>query len=219
MTVMERGDGDWRYRIVGTEMVDPEQLLAHPYNYRIHSLAQQKAMEGALDTIGWTANVKVGTATGRVVDGHMRISIAISRGEKVPVDYLDLTEEEENLAIATTDPIGAMAGVDPELYKTLVGTIDTSTLNGALTRAIDTIAAPFKGDGGEPDPVGTGGDGADAPPSGDNDQFVFGYVRWVATRVDATSDEIQELTRLYNEYLGDNGGNPAGFVDWLLNGR
>jgi len=41
------------------------------------------------------------------------------------VVYVDLSEEEEKLILATLDPIAAMAGRDAELFKDLVGGMDS----------------------------------------------------------------------------------------------
>ena len=105
----------FRNRIVGDGEESPEQLLANPRNARIHSQLQQRIMLGSLRELGWLDRVKVNKATGFVVDGHMRIALAISEGEQViPVSYLDLTPQEELLALVTFDPIAALASYDKE---------------------------------------------------------------------------------------------------------
>ena len=73
---------EWRNRIIGTGMEDAEQLLANPKNWRVHPKAQQTALEGALNEIGWVQNVIVNQRTGFVVDGHARIALAISKGRR-----------------------------------------------------------------------------------------------------------------------------------------
>jgi hypothetical protein len=98
----------WRNRIVGSGEEAPDQLLANPANRRIHPKAQQDALAGALDAVGWVQQVLVNRRTGFVVDGHARVALALSRGEAtVPVLYVDLAPEEEALVLATLDPIGA----------------------------------------------------------------------------------------------------------------
>ena len=121
----------WRNRIVGSGEEAPEQLLANPGNWRIHPRNQQAALAGALDTVGWVAQVMVNRRTGFVVDGHARVALAISRHEpSVPVLYVDLSPEEEALVLATLDPIGAMATTDEaKLNELLAGiTIDDAGL-------------------------------------------------------------------------------------------
>lgn len=114
----------WRNRIIGSGEEAPDQLLANPANWRIHPKAQQDALAGALDAVGWVAQVLVNRRTGFVVDGHARVALALARGEPtVPVLYVDLEPEEEALVLATLDPIGAMAGRDEEKLRALLADI------------------------------------------------------------------------------------------------
>lgn len=51
--------------------------------------------------------------TGNMVDGHMRVMLALRREEPtVPVRYVDLTPEEEKLALATFDEVARYAAPD-----------------------------------------------------------------------------------------------------------
>ncbi len=125
----------WRNRITGFGEEAPDQLLANPANWRIHPKAQQDALAGALDVVGWVQQVLVNRNTGFVVDGHARIALALSRGEpSVPVLYVDLSPEEEALVLATLDPIGAMAGRDEEKLRALLAevTVDDAGLLALL---------------------------------------------------------------------------------------
>jgi hypothetical protein len=109
------------YRIVEhRDAEDPEQLLAHPDNWRIHSGLQEEAVEGAIDEIGFVRAVLVNRRSGRVLDGHLRIAIAIRRGYTVPVDYVDLTEDEEYRVLALLDSTAALAGTDDEKVKAVI---------------------------------------------------------------------------------------------------
>lgn len=103
-----------RSRIIGHENIEPDQLLANPQNWRIHPHEQEQALTAVLERVGWVQSVIVNQRTGHVVDGHLRVSLAISRGEAtVPVSYVDLDEEEERLILATYDPLSALADVYP----------------------------------------------------------------------------------------------------------
>ena len=60
---------------------------------------------------------------GFVVDGHARVALAISAGERVPVVYVDLSEKEEALILATLDPRDFAVKVEtgPLHHKLLFG--------------------------------------------------------------------------------------------------
>jgi len=101
-------------------LVDATELLANPRNWRLHPDNQRAALDKVLDMVGWVQNVIVNRRTGFVIDGHLRADMAISKGEKVPVQYVDLSPEEESLILATFDRLTAMAGVDSEKLSELV---------------------------------------------------------------------------------------------------
>jgi hypothetical protein len=95
----------WRSRIVGSGTEAPDRLLANPANFRVHPKAQQDALAGVLDQVGWVQNVLVNQRTGHLVDGHLRVALAISRNEpSIPVVYVDLSPDEERLVLASLDP-------------------------------------------------------------------------------------------------------------------
>jgi hypothetical protein len=140
MTVDTVDGPTWRNRIVGSEDVDPTQLVANPDNWRLHPGRQRDALRGSLSEIGWIARVVVNRTTGNVVDGHARIEEAISRGEPtVPVEYVELSLEEEKLALATFDPIGAMATRDDAKLRDLLG--DLSVSEAGLHALLESLAS------------------------------------------------------------------------------
>ena len=117
----------WRNRIVGHGEEAPEQLLANPGNWRVHPAAQQAALKGVLDDVGWVQQILVNTVTGHVVDGHMRIALALRHEQAtVPVTYVDLDPREEALVLATLDPIAAMAVADKGQLDALLREVQTS---------------------------------------------------------------------------------------------
>lgn len=108
-------------RIVGHEDVAPDQLLAHPLNFRRHPGEQLEALRGSLNVLGWIKQVLVNRRTGHVLDGHARIEEALRQElASIPVTYVDLSEEEEKLALAVLDPISALAYQDDGILTDLL---------------------------------------------------------------------------------------------------
>jgi hypothetical protein len=114
-----------RNRIVAHDLVPAETLEAHPSNFRRHPAAQRAALEGSLTEIGWVKAVLVNRTTGRIIDGHARVEEAARKKEPVPVDYVELSEEEERLALATLDPLTEMATVDDQALAALLQGVET----------------------------------------------------------------------------------------------
>jgi hypothetical protein len=131
----------WRNRITGQGEEAPDQLLANPLNWRLHPAAQQEALVAALDEVGWIQQVVVNRVTGHLVDGHLRVILALRRDEStVPVLYVELDPTEEALVLATLDPIAALAGADKEQLEALLGMIQTEepALHALLADLADT---------------------------------------------------------------------------------
>jgi len=135
MAKRKREEG-WRSRIVEHGDAAPDELLANPMNWRLHPDQQQQAVSALLDRVGWVQDVIVNRRTGHIVDGHLRVALAIARGEaRIPVVYVDLDPEEEALILATLDPMSAMAEQNDENLRQLIGSIgETDGALGALLR-------------------------------------------------------------------------------------
>ena len=128
-----------RNRIAGYGEVDPADLLANPRNMRIHPTAQQEALAGSLEEVGWVRDILVNRASGFVIDGHARVALALRRGERsVPVSYVDLTPKEEALVLASLDHITGLAGIDNEQLDALLR--EVSTGNAALQAMFSDMA-------------------------------------------------------------------------------
>ena len=134
---------EWVNRIVGHGEEAPDQLLANPRNWRIHPKAQQDALGAVLNQVGVVGTVLVNRRTGFVIDGHLRVAMAISKGQpSVPVTYVDLSEGEEALILATFDPIGAMAAADREALGALLEGIATD--DAAIKGLLEQVARANK---------------------------------------------------------------------------
>jgi len=143
----------WRNRIVGHGEEPPEQLLANPFNFRLHPQPQQAALGGSLEELGWLQSVIVNRTTGHVIDGHLRIELAISKEDPaVPVTYVELTEDEERMALAVFDRIGSLAAINRDGMLELIGTL--SCENDALMQVLRDMANE-----GAERPHGDDGDG------------------------------------------------------------
>ncbi len=141
----------WQNRIIGEGTEAPDQLLANPSNWRIHTHEQEQALATVLDRVGWVQRVIVNRTTGHVVDGHLRVAMAISKGEAtVPVLYVELSAEEEALVLATLDPIGAMAGTDSEKLDALLR--DLPNMGADVDALLSDIAGANGLDYGAPPP-------------------------------------------------------------------
>ena len=124
----------WANRIVGHGEEAPEGLLANPANWRLHPKAQQDALAGVLSEVGWVQDIIVNRRTGHVVDGHLRVSLALREAARsVPVVYVDLDPAQEALILATLDPLAAMATTDEAKLAALLADItlpDEAELEG-----------------------------------------------------------------------------------------
>lgn len=128
-------------RIVGESDVDPATLTANPLNWRRHPKCQQDALEGMLKEVGWVQRVVVNKTTGNIIDGHMRVQLAVDRKEKyVPVVWVELTEAEEAKVLTALDPLGDMAVRDQAMLDSLLSMIETE--DAGLASLFDGLHAP-----------------------------------------------------------------------------
>lgn len=146
----------WENRIVGHGEMPAAQFLANPANWRVHPQFQKEALAGVLDSVGWIDEVTINRQTGRIVDGHLRVTLALSQGDMTPVPYreIDVSPEHEALILATKDPIAALATTDDQQLLELVGELQVD--DPALAQMLDemtfgaTLAASVADAGPEP---------------------------------------------------------------------
>lgn len=117
---------NFRNRVVGSAVVSVDELIANPNNFRIHPDPQQQALAGAIDEIGFARSILVNKTTGNVIDGHARITLAMRSGVKeLPVEYVELSEDEERKALLFIDPIAAMAATDSQKLKEILDLVQS----------------------------------------------------------------------------------------------
>lgn len=130
----------WRNRIVRTGMAPLDQIQFNSRNWRVHPKAQQDALAGVLSEVGVVQHVIINERTGNLVDGHLRVTLADRNGEPaVPAVFVDLSEEEEALILATLDPLSAMAATDRDQLDALLHKVSTG--DAAVRAMLDQLAA------------------------------------------------------------------------------
>ena len=127
-------------KIVGFGFVDPNELIAHPLNFRVHPANQRVAFIGSLNEVGWIAPVLVNKNSGRIIDGHLRVEEAIARKfKRVPIMLLDLTNDEEKKALLLLDPIAQLATENSERISAILDSVIFG--QAQLARHIKEIAS------------------------------------------------------------------------------
>lgn len=130
-------------RIVGSGEEQLDQIMFNPRNWRIHPLSQQDALKGVLEEVGWVQQVIINKRTGNLIDGHLRCQLAAREGaQTIPVVYVDVSEDEEALVLATLDPIAAMAATDKQKLEELFAGIESENEN--VRKMMDEIAEKEK---------------------------------------------------------------------------
>lgn len=155
---LARNEFTWRNAIVRYDASVPiDQLLGHEANPWLHGAKQQEALFAVLDDVGWWDAVKVNVRSGKVVDGHARIRLALRHGQKtVPVLFVSLSDEEERIALLMANQIARMVGVDTGALDQLLAEIEEDlsplleTFLGDMQRLIGPVAPP------PPEPIGLG---------------------------------------------------------------
>ena len=146
----------WQQRIVGQGEADPAELVANPYNWRQHPLHQRQALRELLGRVGWVQQVVVNQTTGHLVDGRLRAQLAMEEGAPaVPVLYVELTDEEERLVLASLDPLAALAVPDVDQLQGLLS--ELPALEGDLGGMLEDLIGQFNAT----NPSAAGADPAD----------------------------------------------------------
>lgn len=114
----------WNNRVKGIKKKKVTELVANSMNYRIHPIEQQEALEGAIERIGFSVPPIV-TEDGTVIDGHLRVQLAMREGvEEIPVTVVDLDEKEAEEMLLYIDPIASMAVNDEKKMKEIIDDIN-----------------------------------------------------------------------------------------------
>jgi len=129
----------WKNKIIRHEDMPVSELTPNPKNWRKHPKGQAEALSGAIEEVGYLIPVTWNERTGKILDGHLRVELARANHEEtIPVNVVDLSEEEEAKALLTLDPITAMAEADKDLLKALMDQVSTD--NEGIQKMIDGLA-------------------------------------------------------------------------------
>ena len=125
-------------RVVELRRVRAGDLVPAPLNWRKHPQAQQDAMRGILNEIGYADAVLArDTDNGlELIDGHLRASL--DDDQVVPVLILDLNNDEAKKLLLTLDPLAAMAETDLDALTDLLD--DVTFNNESLIAMLDALA-------------------------------------------------------------------------------
>ena len=126
-----------RNRIKELRQVRAGDLLPDPRNFRRHPERQRKAMAQMVERLGYVnAVVARETPEGLVlIDGHLRAGL--DPGQTVPVLVVDLDERESGEALATLDPLAAMAESDRAAFDSLLAEVVRDG-DDAVAKILDT---------------------------------------------------------------------------------
>ena len=121
MPSKKRPQSLWKNRIVDYGEVSPADLHPSPMNWRTHPQFQREALLGILREVGLVQDVLVSKRSGHIVDGHLRVALALQESQPtIPVKYVDLSEHEEQLILTTLDPITGLAQADEARLRELL---------------------------------------------------------------------------------------------------
>lgn len=206
---------DWANRITGTAEVDPSSLTPQELNFRRHPKRQRAVVADLLDTVGWVQDVIVNARTGHILDGHLRVELAIERQEPaIPIKYVDLDPAEEATVLATFDPVRSLAFYDHAALGELRADLGAAPpdVKGLLAE----LAPGNAGRSGLKDVARTvpaDSLAPDAAPIPADVQATFA-VTLDRQAAPATAAEIARFDTLFLRYV-ETRGVPFGFVGWL----
>jgi hypothetical protein len=134
-----------RDRVKELRRVPASELRANPKNWRTHPPAQEAAMRGILEDIGFAdAMIARETDDGlELIDGHLRQEVM--GDQPVPVLIVDVTEEEADKMLLTLDPLAAMARPDQDQLLSLLKSveIESDAVNIMLEALINGESEPL----------------------------------------------------------------------------
>lgn len=85
-------------------------------------------MDGIMDDVGWVQTVVVNERTMHVIDGHMRVELAIINGEEeIPVTFIDVSDEEEEKLLILFDPVATLSRQNKERVEKIIKGVELNS--------------------------------------------------------------------------------------------
>ncbi len=139
---------DLKIRNKGLVRLKVADVQDNPNNYNRHPDAQRKAFRAAVDEVGFFGYPDVyltDDGTYRLIDGEMRKTDLLDEyGAETEIEFnvTDFNEAEADLALATKDPLAAMARRDGEALNALLGKlqVEDGDLRDFLNSQVDDRA-------------------------------------------------------------------------------
>lgn len=136
----------WVSKIVGHRRVPASELMANPWNHRTHPEKQRRVVAASIEELGFVKSVLWNEVTGHIVDGHERVSQALSVGPDtlVDIEVVRLTPEEERKALLLLDASSELAEVDALQLDSLVAdcSFDLDALNDLASEMLADVRPP-----------------------------------------------------------------------------
>lgn len=149
---------------IGYESAEDLAKKFNLLNWRGHPESQASALDDSLDALGWVGSVKVNLQTQKIFDGHLRVTRALLKDPalQIPVDYYDLTPDEEALALQVHDAITEQAQPIPEklaalMEKTKAMVADRPGLSEMMNQMKEKLADVILADGNKKQRIGRSG--------------------------------------------------------------
>lgn len=139
----------WEDRISRQGEADPRELLNHPANWRRHSAEQKARFRELVGEVGFVRRVIVSELSGLILNGHMRVEVAVEDEiERVPVTWVQVTRTEELALLAEFDPLSLLAERDAERWDALLSATPRAAqlLTGEVEERLERmLSAPLPG--------------------------------------------------------------------------
>lgn len=129
----------WRSRIVGHGEELVSQIIFNPANWKKHPKDQLQAIAGSIQELGYFRSGTMNRRTGNLVDGHARALVLDYHGiERMPMEYIDVSPEEESAILLLIDPLASLAVADKPKLEALLH--DVHLMHEDLVKAVARIA-------------------------------------------------------------------------------